>query len=255
MAHHGSFVWFELMTPDSAAADRFYAAVMGWTITDSGMPGIDYRIAAAGSVPVGGLMAPPTDECPTVLPGWMAYISTDDVDRTAADAAAAGGRILREPFDMPGIGRAATLADPHGAAFHVFRGIDERPSPFAMDVPGLVGWSELHAGNLTEAERFYTRLFGWEKAEAHDIGPLGPYQVFNHRGSPTCGMMTAAQPQVPKPVWNFYVNVDDIDAAADRTARAGGRLIMEPQEVPGGAYILHALDPQGTPFALLGPPR
>ena len=31
---HGSFIWYELMTPDPAAAKRFYDAVVGWNIDD-----------------------------------------------------------------------------------------------------------------------------------------------------------------------------------------------------------------------------
>ena len=38
----GGFVWYELMTPDPAAAKRFYDAVVGWSIAeDSVAPGID----------------------------------------------------------------------------------------------------------------------------------------------------------------------------------------------------------------------
>ena len=43
----GSFIWYELMTPDPGAIAPFYAAVVGWTIgraqpEQSG--GMDYRM-------------------------------------------------------------------------------------------------------------------------------------------------------------------------------------------------------------------
>ena len=41
----GGFIWYELMSPDPAAAKRFYDAVVGWDIESrSSMPGMDYRM-------------------------------------------------------------------------------------------------------------------------------------------------------------------------------------------------------------------
>lgn len=54
----------------------------------------------------------------------------------------------------------------------------------------------------------------------------------------------------PQPFWLYYFNVDDIDAAAARVTAAGGQVLMGPHEVPGGSWILQALDPQGGMFAL-----
>ena len=53
------FVWHDLMTTDVAAAERFYAAVVGWKIEDSGMPGPAYSLLFAGEDSVGGIMAIP----------------------------------------------------------------------------------------------------------------------------------------------------------------------------------------------------
>ena len=43
----GSFVWYELMTTDTAAARTFYGKVAGWGAMDAGMPGMDYLASAA----------------------------------------------------------------------------------------------------------------------------------------------------------------------------------------------------------------
>ena len=34
---HGSWIWYELMTPDAAASRSFYEAVVGWTIDAESM--------------------------------------------------------------------------------------------------------------------------------------------------------------------------------------------------------------------------
>jgi hypothetical protein len=66
----GDFIWYELLTPDADAAQRFYGDVVGWTVSDSGQPGMDYRILEAGDGPAGGLMQI-TDQMPGMQPVWL----------------------------------------------------------------------------------------------------------------------------------------------------------------------------------------
>jgi predicted enzyme related to lactoylglutathione lyase len=54
-------------------------------------------------------------------------------------------------------------------------------------------------------------------------------------------------------MWLYYVNVDSVLATVERIRAAGGRIVMGPHSVPGGSQIVHALDPQGVLFALVGP--
>lgn len=42
-------------------------------------------------------------------------LQTDDVDKRAAAATAGGAELLGQPFDVPGVGRIATMKDPFGA--------------------------------------------------------------------------------------------------------------------------------------------
>jgi hypothetical protein len=51
--------------------------------------------------------------------------------------------------------------------------------------------------------------------------------------------------------WNFYFNVDSIKAAIERVKSGGGKVVNGPNEVPGGAWIVQAQDPQGAMFALV----
>ena len=43
-----------------------------------------------------------------------------------------------------------------------------------------------------------------------------------------------------------------IDAAVERVLTFGGEVLTSPMEVPGGSWIVHAKDPQGALFALVG---
>lgn len=57
--HHGKFVWYELMTTDTKAAETFYKDVVGWDARDAGMPGVSYTLFTKGERQVAGLMTMP----------------------------------------------------------------------------------------------------------------------------------------------------------------------------------------------------
>jgi predicted enzyme related to lactoylglutathione lyase len=59
----------------------------------------------------------------------------------------------------------------------------------------------------------------------------------------------------PGPCWNYYITVDDVAAAARRATEKGGEVILGPHEVPGGARIVQARDPQGAHFAVISGPN
>ena len=135
---HGRFVWYELMTTDTAAAKAFYGEVVGWGAQDSGMPGMDYSLFTAGDAHVGGLMDLPQDSREMGMPPmWMGYVAVDDVDAGAGKAKRLGGSVHVEPRDIPGVGRFAIVADPQGASFALFK--SESPG---QDQPAVVGVRE-----------------------------------------------------------------------------------------------------------------
>jgi uncharacterized protein len=253
---HGKFVWYDVMTTDTKAAESFYRNVIGWEAKDSGMPDSSYTLFSVGPAMVAGLMPiPEAARKAGVGPAWMGYIGVDDVDACARHVKSAGGAIHREPEDIPGIGRFAVCSDPHGAGFMLFKGTsDQAPAPAPAGTPGHVGWHELHAGEREAAFAFYARLFGWTKADAVDMGGMGVYQIFAIDGAPAGGMMTK-MPELPAPFWLYYFNVEAVDAAAARVKNGGGKIANGPLEVPGGSWIVQCFDPQGAMFALVGSKR
>lgn len=250
---YGKFCWYELMTPDVPAAERFYASVVGWSTRDSGMEGMNYTLAYAGESQVAGLMSPPAEagEMPAM---WMGYIFSDDIESTLTDITGNGGSVHRQPQEIPGVGRFAVAADPHGAVFSLFSTEDESPADPGMMEPQRVGWHELMAGDLDEAWAFYSKTFGWTKDMAVDMSEagMGTYQTFAVRGGNAIGGMMANPPGSPvPPIWGYYFVVEGLDAAGKRVADGGGQILMGPMEVPGGAWILNCTDPQGAHFSLV----
>lgn len=252
------FIWYELMTSDHDAAEAFYRAVIGWTTTEAGPPGVRYAILSAGDRGMGGVTTLPPDACEVgARPGWLGYIGVPDTDVAAKRIVAAGGAIHRGPDDIPDVGRFAVVADPGGAVFMLLTPLprEDAPPPSNPATPGLVGWHELYSGIGQEAAfAFYSDQFGWETFELMDMGPMGKYRIFGADGAPMGGMMDKPEDALDSS-WGFYVNVDGIDAAVERIEANGGQVVMGPHEVPDGSWIVQAMDPQGAVFALVSTAR
>ncbi len=243
------FGWYELMTPDTAAATAFYSAVVGWQARDSGMPGQSYTILSANGADVAGAMG----MVPGAPPCWTGYIAVPSVDDYVGKVTAAGGSVQRPPEDIPGVGRFAVVADPQGAVFILFTPNAGMTRPtIAPYTPGHVGWHELHAGDGVSAFAFYSALFGWTRVNAVDMGPMGTYQTFGEGDAVFGGMMTKPD-GAPGPCWRYYFTVDGINAAIGRVNAVGGQVVFGPMEVPGGGFVANCIDPQGAAFSMVGP--
>ncbi|HTH36539.1 MAG TPA: VOC family protein, partial [Pyrinomonadaceae bacterium] len=58
---------------------------------------------------------------PIPPPHFMTYIAVDDVDANAELAKSLGGTVLKEPDEIPNVGRFAIIQDPSGAVFATFK--------------------------------------------------------------------------------------------------------------------------------------
>jgi len=255
---HGSFIWYELITPDPDGAKAFYDAVVGWNVDAKPQGEMDYRmIGRSDGGNAGGVMRL-TEEMKGhgARPTWLGYIAVDDVDASVSSIEQGGGKALMPAFDIPDIGRIAMVADPQGVAFYVMKPIppagneDKVSDVFSPDQAQRVSWNELAARDQVAALEFYTSRFGWTKGDTMPMGEMGDYQLITHNGGPLGAMMTAAAENPPR--WRFYFRVPNADAAAEKVRANGGTINHGPAEVPGGDRILIGTDPQGAEFALVG---
>ena len=72
-------------------------------------------------------------------------------------------------------------------------------------------------------------------------------------GGPAIGAMMTKPPALPVPFWGYYFNVPSIDAGTEKIKAGGGKILNGPMEVPGGQWIVQAMDPQGAAFSLVAP--
>ncbi len=257
MTLQGSWIWYELMTPDAEGSKAFYDRVVGWSIQTTHGDSKDYGFinTADGGMTGGVLHLTPEMKQHGARPCWVGYLGVDDVDTSLDAVRAAGGSVLMPARDIEMAGRIAMVADPNGAPFYV---MTPAPQPgggegtaFSPTLIGRCAWNELMGADQKAALDFYTGLFGWSLPEPMDMGEMGTYQFVTHDGV-TTGAIMRKPPQAPVSAWSHYFRAADIDASKAAAEEAGGTIMIGPMEVPGGDWIIQGMDPQGAFFALVG---
>jgi len=238
------------MTTDMKAAETFYRTVVGWTsVPFDGAPQPYVMFNRTGDIPVAGLMTMRDDlKAP---PFWAMYVGVPELEAAAAHIERLGGATCSPVIEVPNVGRMQMMTDPQRAAFYIYEPASTDQRPEAAAEPGEASWHELMTTDAPAAMNFYRDVFGWQPSEAMDMGPMGKYHMFNRPH----GMIGAVMNKPPEmahvpPNWQIYFRVPDIAAATERIKANGGQILNGPMEVPGGDWIVNAMDPQGAAFAL-----
>ena len=246
----GRPLWFELMTSDMKAAEKFYKNVIGWTSAPFDQSPQPYTMFnRSGDIPIGGVMdTPPGLNAP---PFWAMYIGVPKLEDAAKQIKRLGGSECSPVIDVPSVGRMQMMKDPQGAAFYIYEPSSQERGPEGPAEIGEASWLELMTTDAPAALKFYSEVFHWQPSETMDMGEMGKYYMFNRPHGMIGGMMNKSpeMAQVP-PNWGIYFRVPDIDAAIERIKANGGQILNGPMEVPGGDMIVNAMDPQGAAFSL-----
>ena len=96
------------------------------------------------------------------------------------------------------------------------------------------------------------RHFHFDYPDALLMGAFGEYR-FIHHGNQRIGGMMKQPAHAAGAGWQFYFGVESVLAAHRAIVAGGGRVLREPHQVPGGAWITAAADPQGAVFGITGP--
>ena len=248
----GFFTWYELLTSDAAAASSFYGDVVGWGTSALSKSQPPYALFTVGEVPTAGLMELPQEGRKMgAMPRWMGYVGVRDVHAAADRIRRLGGIIYVPPTDT-NIGRISVVADPQTATFGVVDRLQTTPQqPTESGKPGHIGWHELFATDLDKETAFYCDLFGWQRADS-TANHVAEAYVLLSAGGQTIGGSLKRHPEGAPPFWLFYLNVEDLDAAAERVKARGGQASPNATELPGGLCVALCVDPQGAAFALQG---
>jgi predicted enzyme related to lactoylglutathione lyase len=239
----GQFVWRELGVTDVDRAKGYFNELFGWTYKDAPMgPDFVYTMIVAGEQQVGGLYKP-SPKMPALPTTWFSYLSVPDVDRTAGDIKAAGGKVLGEPMDIPGVGRFVMAFDPQGAIFAPFRSLNGDPEPVERPAVGTFCWETLSTSSLEGARTFYERAIGWTPG----AGP-GDAVVFNAGQLPIADVQATAPGAASS--WMPHVLVDKLEATRDKARRLGAQILAADVPVPGMGRLAVVQDPFGATLGL-----
>ena len=246
----GRPVWYELMTTDTAAAEKFYKNVIGWTSAPfEGAPRPYTQFKRRNDVQVAGLTKTPDGM--NMPPFWAMYVAVPKLEDAVAHIKRLKGSEMSPVIDVPKVGRMQMMRDPQGAAFYIIQPASTDGPPEAAPEAGEASWHELMTTDASAAMKFYTDVFHWRPGDTMDMGDMGKYLMFNRPHGVIGGMMNKP-PQMANvpPNWAIYFRVPDLDAAVERIKVNGGKILNGPMEVPDGDRIVNAMDPQGAAFSL-----
>lgn len=115
-----SFCWNELMTTDTAKEGDFYTGLFGWTKNAQNFGPLEYTMFANNDRPAGGMLQI-TPEMGPIPPNWLVYFAVADCDAATQKATTLGGKVMKAPDDIPGVGRFSIMFDPQGATFALIK--------------------------------------------------------------------------------------------------------------------------------------
>ncbi len=111
----GEIVHIEFPAEDADRASQFWNGLFGWSFQDSGMPGMDYRMAQTSEQSGAAVFA---SEDRSGYPNY--YFATDDIDASSDRVRELGGQ-AEAKSPVPGHGWFAACKDSEGNAFHLWQ--------------------------------------------------------------------------------------------------------------------------------------
>jgi predicted enzyme related to lactoylglutathione lyase len=108
-------------------------------------------------------------------------------------------------------------------------------------------WFEIPADDPARAQKFYSKLFGWEINAFPGVTDYWHIDTGGPDASPDGGMMTRKQPG--QPITN-YVNVPSVTRFMAKVVKLGGKICMPKTAVPQMGYFAVCQDTENNTFAL-----
>lgn len=119
-AQVGRISWIDMTTDDAPGVRDFYKAVVGWDTEDVQMGGYsDYVMKPPGGDGVAGICHARGSNA-ELPPGWLIYITVEDVEQSAAACREHGGKVLVEPRGLAG-GSFCVIEDPGGSVAALYQ--------------------------------------------------------------------------------------------------------------------------------------
>ncbi|MCY6383622.1 VOC family protein [Hoeflea prorocentri] len=247
----GRVVWHDLFTRNRKRAMAFYQRLAGWRYvtehaTDFAWGGgeKDFVLALLADEAGAGFAETPQ----AFQDGWIAYVEVRDVDAAALQAEELGGAVVRAPFDVPGVGRNALLADPFGALIGISLSRHSFPAPRSQFGPEIY-----LSDRAVFPDAFYRTLFDWRAASAQSAGPAG-CAICGPSGETVALRHSATLPRAAGALWLPSLKVADPQAALCHGQELGAKPFNGTSGEPAQRPYCMLQDPDGSLLRLLGAP-
>ncbi|MEU3690878.1 VOC family protein [Streptomyces narbonensis] len=241
------------MTRDLAAAQYFYAGVLGWEFRSSGL-GDGFSVALHEGMPVAGIGA--LAERLDLPVAWTPYFAVADADATAARICERAATMAVGPLAF-GTGRAGLAADPAGAVFGFWEGAVV--PDWSVGRGRAPAWLELHTRDALEASIFYGEVLGWAgERSGCCVASYEHDRVVLRHGDNTVARLSGAgvvdeapDPRI-RPRWHVHFPVPDLEEAIAATGVLGGRTAA-PVRTSTTSRWIDLVDPDGALFTVVAP--
>ncbi len=111
---------------------------------------------------------------------------------------------------------------------------------------GAMCWNELYTRDVEGSRKFYSGLFNWKLK-------ISPEYTEAHVGDVATGGMIAITPEMGPmpPGWIPYFGVNDADSWAKKLKSLGGKVFVEPRDIPKVGRFSIGADSLGATFAVI----
>ncbi len=248
--HVGKVIWADLVTPDLAAAERFYGGLFGWTFQSIHTGESEYAVALANGHPVGGLFQRPIPVGEHRQSAWLTFIAVRDVEVAKRAALSGGAKVVSDSRNYPARGRQAVLSDPQGAIFAILAS-SSGDTPDFLAAPGEWIWSSLLVKHADTEVAFYQKVFSYDAFDLasddgleHVILSSDDFARASVNALPVDSKRRHAH-------WLNFIRVDSAAGTAAKVVQSGGRVLVEPHVDRHGGQVAVVADPAGAPFGLM----
>jgi predicted enzyme related to lactoylglutathione lyase len=248
--HAGKMIWADLVTPDLAAAEKFYGALFGWTFRHVRAGEVNYAVVILDGRPIGGLVEKAFPAGQHQQPAWLTFLATNDIDGVKKVAASHGAKVLADIKSYPMRGRQCVLSDPEGAVFALLVS-SSGDTPDYLPATGDWIWSSLHAKDAGAEAAFYQTLLGYDVFDQPSDDGLEHLILSTDNYARVSANDLARGPARRHSHWLNFVRVENAAETAAKVAAMGGRVLVEPRVDRHGGMVAVVADPAGAPFGLM----
>jgi predicted enzyme related to lactoylglutathione lyase len=237
----GTPTWLDLGIPDLDRALQFYGALFGWEFEIGPEETGRYTMCFLRGRRVAAISA--MHDPARVF--WNVYLATDDCDRSAERARAAGGALLMEPMDVMDQGRMAIVRDPVGAQFGLWEGRAHTGAQ-VVNEPGALVRNDLVTPDPGPARDFYAAVFDFS-LEGNPQMPQADFTFLRRPDGHEVGGIMGAPGSTS--AWSTTFEVAGTDEAVQRALDAGGRSDGAKDFLYGRLATI--TDPFGAEFSII----